>query len=99
MLQTYPVRQRPEGKAGTDEIMEFLGAVKNRRVVVNAIANVPLVGMSADGKLVLAFRSAHRRFKADFVCLLCRHFAGRERLSLLKEQDPAFHGLGGGSQY
>lgn len=96
MLQAYPVRQPPEGKAGADEIMEFPGAVKGRGIVVNVIVDVALVGMGADEKLVLAFCPAHRRFKADFVGLLRRDLAGRERLPHLEEQGPALHGPGRG---
>ena len=81
MLQTYPVRQPPEGKAGAEEIMEFPGAVKGRGIEIDVIVNVALVGMGADEKLVFAFRPAHRRFKAQLVCLLRRHLAGRERPS------------------
>ena len=74
--------------------MEFPGAVKGRGVVINVIVNVALVGMCADKKLVFAFRPAHRRFIADFICLLRRHLAGRERLPDLEEQGPALHGPG-----
>ena len=96
MLQTYPVRQPPEGKAGAEEIMEFPGAVKGRGIEIDVVVNVALVGMGADEKLVLAFRPAHRRFKAQLICLLRRHLAGRERLPYLEEQSPALHGPGGG---
>ena len=96
MLQTYPVRQPPEGKAGAEEIMEFPGAVKGRGIEIDVVVNVALVGMGADEKLVLAFRPAHRRFKAQLVCLLRRHLAGRERLPYLEKQRPALHGPGGG---
>ena len=96
MLQTYPVRQPPEGKAGAEEIMEFPGAVKGRGIEIDVVVNVALVGMGADEKLVFAFRPAHRRFKAQLICLLRRHLAGRERLPYLEEQRPALHGPGGG---
>ncbi len=88
MLQTYPVRQPPEGKAGAEEIMEFPGAVKGRGIEIDVVVNVALVGMGADEKLVLAFRPAHRRFKAQLVCLLRRHLAGRERLRNLEDSAP-----------
>ena len=71
--------------------MEFPGAVKGRGIVINVIMNVALVGMCAYEKLVFAFRPAHRRFIANFVCLLRRHLAGEERLADLKEQSPALH--------
>lgn len=96
MLQTYPVGQPPEGKAGADEIMEFPGAVKGRGVEIDVVVDVALVGMGADEKLVLAFRPAHRRFIADFVGLVRRHLAGRERLPYLEEQRPALHRPGRG---
>ena len=76
--------------------MEFPGAVKGRGIEIDVVVNVALVGMGADEKLVFAFRPAHRRFKAQLVCLLRRHLAGRERLPYLEEQRPAFHGPGGG---
>ena len=94
VLNAHPVRQPPQGKGRADEIMEFPGAVKGRGVVINVIVNVALVGMCADKKLVFAFRPAHRRFIADFICLLRRHLAGRERLPDLEEQGPALHGPG-----
>ena len=74
--------------------MEFPGAVKSRGIEINVIVNVALVGMGADEKLVFAFRPAHRRFKAQLICLLRRHLAGRERLPYLEEQRPALHGPG-----
>ena len=85
VFQAYPVRQPPEGKAGAEEIMEFPGAVKGRGVEIDVVVDVALVGMGTDKKLVFAFRPAHRRFKADFVCLVRRHLAGRERLPDLEE--------------
>ena len=91
VLNAHPVRQPPQGKGRADEIMEFPGAVKGRGVVINVIVNMAFVGMRADEKLVFAFRPAHRRFIADFICLLRRHLAGRERLPDLKEQGPALH--------
>ena len=51
-----------------------------------------LVNMGTDEKLVLALCPAHGCFIADFVCLLRRDLAGRERLPDLKEQGPALHG-------
>lgn len=88
MLQTNPVRQPPEGKAGADEIMEFPGTVKSREIEIDVIMQVALVGVCADEELIFAFRPAHRRFKADFVGLFRRDLAGRERLSYLEEQRP-----------
>ena len=76
--------------------MEFPGAVKGRGIEIDVIVNVALVGMGADEKLVFAFRPAHRRFKAQLICLLRRHLAGRERLPYLEKQSPALHGPGRG---
>ena len=76
--------------------MEFPGAVKSRGIEIDVVVNVALVGMGADEKLVLAFRPANRRFKAQLVCLLRRHLTGRERLPYLEEQGPALHGPGRG---
>ena len=76
--------------------MEFPGTVKGRGIEIDVVVNVALVGMGADEKLVLAFRPAHRRFITDFVCLVRRHLAGRERLPDLEEQSPALHGPGRG---
>lgn len=56
------------------------------------IMQMALVYVGTDKKLVLAFRPAHGRFIADFVCIFRRDLAGRERLPDLKEQSPAFHG-------
>ena len=76
--------------------MEFPGAVKGRGIEIDVVVNVALVGIGADEKLAFAFRPAHRRFIADFVCLVRRHLAGRERLPDLEEQRPALHGPGRG---
>ena len=84
----YPVRQPPEGKAGAKEIVEFPGAVKGRGVEIDVIVNMIFVGMGADQKLIFALRPAHRRFRAQLVCLLRRHLAGRERLPDLKNNAP-----------
>ena len=77
--------------------MEFPGAVKGRGIEIDVVVNVALVGMGADEKLVLAFRPAPRRFKAQLICLLRCHLAGRERLPYLEKQSPALHGPGRGS--
>ncbi len=65
---------------------DFPGAVKGRGMEIDVVVQMALVGMGADEKLVLAFRPAHRRFITDFVCLVRRHLAGRERLPDLEEQ-------------
>ena len=72
--------------------MEFPGTVLGGGVVINVIVNVALVNVGADEELILALCPAHGRFIADFVCLLRRDLAGRERLPDLKEQGPALHG-------
>ena len=91
MLNTHPVRQPPQGKAGADEIMELSGAVKGCGVVINVIVDVSPVCMGTDEKLILALCPAHGRFIAEFVCLLRRYLAGRKCLPDLKEQGPALH--------
>ena len=56
------------------------------------VVNVAFVNVGTDKELILALCPAHSRFIADFVCLLRRDLAGRERLPDLKEQGPALHG-------
>ncbi len=65
--------------------MEFPGTVLGGGVVINVIVNVPFVNVGADEELILALCPAHGCFIADFVCLLRRDLAGRERLPDLKE--------------
>ena len=72
--------------------MEFPGTVLGGGVVINVIVNVALVNVGADEELILALCPAHGCFIADFICLLRRDLAGRERLPDLKEQGPALHG-------
>ena len=74
----------------------MLDHYKGRGVEIDVVVQMALVGMGADEKLVFAFRPAHRRFITDFVCLVRRHLAGRERLPDLEAQSPALHGPGGG---
>ena len=50
VFQAYPVRQPPQGEAGSDEVAEFPGAVIGRGIVVNVIVDMALVGMGADKK-------------------------------------------------
>ena len=82
----------PQSKGRADEVMKLPGAVLGRGIEINMVMRVPLVNMGTDEKLVLAFCPAHGCFIADFVCLLRRDLAGRERLPDLKEQGPALHG-------
>lgn len=70
--------------------MKFSRAIKDGRIVVNAA----FVGMGADKKLVLAIYPAHRRFKANFVGLLRRHFVRRKRLPHLGRTGPRAPRLG-----
>ena len=86
MLQTYPVRQPPQGERGADEVAKLPGAVIGGGIVVNVIMNVLFVYMGTDEELILALCPAHRRFIADAVGLLRRHLAVRERLPDLEEQ-------------
>ena len=92
MLNAHPVREPPQSKGRADEVMKLPGAVLGRGIEINMVMRVPLVNMGTDEKLVLAFCPAHGCFIADFVCLLRRDLAGRERLPDLKEQGPALHG-------
>ena len=88
MLQTYPVRQPPQGERGADEVAELPGAVIGGGIVVDVIMNVLFVYMGTDEELILALCPAHRRFIADAVGLLRRHLAVRERLPDLVAQRP-----------
>ena len=88
VLQTYPVRQPPQGERGADEVAELPGAVIGGGIVVNVIVNVLLVYMGTDEELILALCPAHRRFIADAVGLLRRNLAVRERLPDLVAQCP-----------
>ena len=69
MLQTYPVRQPPQGKRGADEVAELPGAVIGGGIVVNVIVNVLLV-YGYRQRIDTSPLSAHRRFIADAVGLL-----------------------------
>ena len=88
MLQTYPVRQPPQGKGGADEVAELPGTVMGRGIVVDVIMNVLFVYMGTDEELILPLCPAHRRFLADAVGLLRRYLAVRERLPDLVAQRP-----------
>ena len=54
MLQTYPVRQPPQGERGADEVAELPGAVIGGGIVVDVIMNVLFVYMGTDEELILA---------------------------------------------
>ena len=88
VLQTYPVRQPPQGERGADEVAKLPGAVIGGGIVVNVIMNVLFVYMGTDEELILPLCPAHRRFIADAVGLLRRHLAVRERLPDLVAQRP-----------
>ena len=92
VLNAHPVREPPHRKTGADEVMEFPGTILGGGVVINVIVNVALVNVGAYEELILALCPAHGCFIADFICLLRRDLAGRERLPDLKEQGPALHG-------
>lgn len=47
VLNARPVRQPSQGKGRADEIMEFLGAVNGRGVIINVVVDVALVSMRA----------------------------------------------------
>ena len=81
MLQTYPVRQPPQGERGADEVAKLPGAVIGGGIVVNVIMNVLFVYMGTDEELILPLCPAHRRFIADAVRLLRCDLAGLERLA------------------
>ena len=88
VLQTYPVRQPPQGERGADEVAELPGADIGGGIVVNVIMNMLFVYMGTDEELILALCPTHRRFIADAVGLLRRHLTVRERLPDLVAQRP-----------
>ena len=92
MFDAHAVREPPQGKGRTNEIMKFPGAIKGRRIEINMIVDVALVCVGADKKLILSLCPAHRRFIADTVCFFRRNLPGQERLPDLKEQCPARYG-------
>lgn len=92
MLNAHPVREPPQGKAGADKIMKFPGAVKGRRIEINVIVDMGLVGMRTDEELILSLCPAHRRFITNTVCFFRRNLPGQKRLPDLKEQCPARYG-------
>jgi hypothetical protein len=92
MLNAHPVRKPPQSKGRADKVMKLPGAVLGRGIEINMVMQMPLVNMGTDEKLVLTLCPAHGFFIADFVCLIRRDLAGRERLPDLKEQGPALHG-------
>lgn len=90
VLQTHPVRQPPQGKGGADEVAEFPGAVCGGGIEIDVIMGMPLVGMCADEKLILAFCPAHGGFVADPVGLLRRDLPLEKGLPDLIAQRPLF---------
>ena len=92
MFDAHAVREPPQGKGRTNEIMKFPGAVKSRCIEINVIVNMGLVGMRTDEELILSLCPAHRRFITDTICFFRRNLPGQERLSNLKEQCPARYG-------
>ena len=61
MLQTYPVRQPPQGERGADEVAKLPGAVIGGGIVVNVIMNVLFVYMGTDEELILKIGRASCR--------------------------------------
>ena len=92
MFDAHAVREPPQGKGRTDEIMKFPGAIKGRRIEINVIVDMGLVGMRTDEELILSLCPAHRRFITDTVCFFRRNLPGQKRLPDLKEQCPARYG-------
>ena len=88
VLQTYPVRQPPQGERGADEVAELPGADIGGGIVVNVIMNMLFVYMGTDEELILPLCPAHRRFIADAVGLLRCHLAVGKRLPDLVAQRP-----------
>ena len=54
MFDAHAVREPPQGKGRTNEIMKFPGAVKGRRIEINVIVDMGLVGMRTDEELILS---------------------------------------------
>ena len=57
MFDAHAVREPPQGKGRTNEIMKFPGAVKGRRIEINVIVDMGLVGMRTDEELISCFSS------------------------------------------
>ena len=72
--------------------MKFPGAVKGRRIEINVIVDMGLVGMRTDEELILSLCPAHRRFIADTVCFFRHNLPRQERLPDLKEHGLARNG-------
>ena len=70
MLQTYPVRQPPQGRRRSPEVPVFPGAVQRGRIVIDVIVDVLAVCMGGNKESEVALCPAHRRFIADTVSLL-----------------------------
>lgn len=68
MLQTYPVREPPQGKGGAEEVAEFSGTVVGCGIVIDVVVNMAFVDVRTDKKLIFSLCPAHSRFIADFVC-------------------------------
>lgn len=86
MLQTHPVREPPEGKAGAEKIAVFPGTVQRCGIVVNMDVGMGPVNMGNHEKGVFPFCPAHSRFIADGQRLLRGQFTGREGLADLIAQ-------------
>ena len=86
MFDAHAVREPPQGKGRTNEIMKFPGAVKGRRIEINVIVDMGLVGMRTDEELILSLCPAHRRFIADTVCFFRRNLRPMSSLGQLFSQ-------------
>ena len=51
MFDAHTVRETPQGKGRTDEIMKFPGAVKGRCIEINMIVDMGLVGVRTDKEM------------------------------------------------
>ena len=63
MFDAHAVREPPQGKGRTNEIMKFPGAIKGRRIEINMIVDMGLVGMRTDEEL-----DVYKRQVYPFVC-------------------------------
>lgn len=72
VLQAHPVGQPPQSKGGADEVAKLPGAVCGGGIEIDVVVGMPLVGVGADEKLILALCPAHGGFVADPVGLFRR---------------------------
>ena len=105
MLQTYSVREPPQGKAGIKEVAEFPGAVQSGGVVIDMHMGMGPVRVGHHKKSVAALGPAHRQLIANIQSLLWGEFPRRKGLPdliakhiriplLLPARNGLIHGLG-----